>query len=72
MKCGAPSSGGQTRVALATQGVLALCDQARRTARPERHRVISQIFALSLDRCRPTALDAVELLIYELITNEPE
>lgn len=53
-----------------TEGVLALCDQARRTARPERDRLISQIFALRLDRCRPKALDAVELLIYDLITDD--
>ena len=52
--------------------MLTLCDQARRTARPERNRVISQIFALRLDRCRPQALDAVELLIYDLITDETE
>ena len=55
-----------------TQGVLALCEQARHTARPERDRVISQIFALRLDRCRPKALDAVELLIYDLITGDAE
>jgi len=55
-----------------TEGVLALCDQARRTARPERDRIISQIFALRLDRCRPKALDGVELLIYDLITGETE
>jgi hypothetical protein len=52
-----------------TQGVTALCDQARHTARPERDQVISQIFALRLDRCRPKALDAIELLIYDSITN---
>lgn len=55
-----------------TQGVLALCEQARRTARPERDRVISQIFTLNLDRCRPKALDAVELLIYDMIASGTE
>jgi hypothetical protein len=55
-----------------TQGVLALCEQARKTSRPERDRIISQIFALRLDRCRPTALDAVELLIYDLITSKTQ
>jgi hypothetical protein len=35
-----------------TQGVLALCEQARKTTRPEHDRAISQIFALNLDRCR--------------------
>ena len=54
------------------EGVLALCGQARRIARPERDRVISQVFALRLDRCRPKALDAVELLIYGLITDDTE
>lgn len=53
-----------------TQGVLALCEQARKTVRPERDGVISQIFALRLDRCRPKALDAVELLIYDLVAND--
>jgi len=53
-----------------TQGVLALCDQARKTSRPERDSIISQLFALKLDRCRPNALDAVELLIYDLIVNK--
>jgi hypothetical protein len=55
-----------------TQGVIALCDQARHTARPDRDRLISQIFALRLDRCRPKALDAIELLIYDLIANDTE
>jgi hypothetical protein len=55
-----------------TQGTIALCDQARHTARPERDRVISHIFALKLDRCPPKALDAIELLIYDLIANDTE
>jgi len=55
-----------------TQGVLGLCEQARKTARPERDPIISQIFALRLDRCRPNALDAVELLIYDLIANKTQ
>ena len=55
-----------------TQGVIALCEQARHTATPERDQVVSQIFALRLDRCRPKALDAVELLIYDLIANDTE
>jgi hypothetical protein len=55
-----------------TQGVIALCDLARRTARPERDLVISQIFALKLDRCGPKALDAVELMIYDLIAGDTE
>ena len=55
-----------------TQGVIALCEQARHTARPERDEVISRIFALKLDRCRPKALDAIELLIYDLIANDTE
>jgi hypothetical protein len=55
-----------------TQGVLALCEQAWKTARPERDRIISQIFALRLQRCRPSALDAVELLIFDLIANKTE
>jgi hypothetical protein len=40
--------------------------------RPARERVISRIFALRLDRCRPKALDAIELLIYDLIANDTE
>ena len=32
----------------------------------------ADIFALRLDRCRPKALDAVELLIYDLITDDTE
>jgi hypothetical protein len=55
-----------------TQGVIALCDQARHTARPERGRVISQLYALRLDRCRPRALDAIELLIYDLVVTVTE
>ena len=55
-----------------TQGVLALCEQARHTERPARDEVISRIFALNLDRCRPKALDAIELLIYDLIANDAE
>ena len=55
-----------------TQGILALCEQARQTPRPKRDQVIIQIFSLNLDRCRPKALDAVELLIYDLIVNETE
>lgn len=55
-----------------TQGVLALCEQVRHTERPARDRVISQIFALRLDRCRPKALDAIELLIYDVIANDTE
>jgi hypothetical protein len=50
-----------------TQGILALCEQARKTSRPEREGVIGRIFGLRLDRCRPKALDAVELLIYDLV-----
>ena len=53
-----------------TQGVIALCERARQTVRPERDQIISQIFALNLDRCRPKALDAIELLLYDLITND--
>jgi hypothetical protein len=55
-----------------TQGVLALCDQARKTRRPQRDQVVTRIFALKLDRCRAKALDAVELLVYELIVNAKE
>jgi hypothetical protein len=67
-----PAPSGPKLDAHDTEGVLALCDQARRAARPERDRLISQIFALRLDRCRPKALDAVELLIYDLITDDTE
>ena len=50
-----------------TKGVIALCELARHTAKPERDQVITRIFALNLDRCRPRVLDVVELLIYDLI-----
>jgi hypothetical protein len=53
-----------------TAGVLALCERARAAAKPERDQVISQIFALRLHRCRPQALDAIELLIYDVIVDE--
>ena len=52
-----------------TAGILGLCDQARKANRPERDQVISQIFALNLDRCRPKAIEAIELLTYDLIVN---
>jgi hypothetical protein len=55
-----------------TQGILALCEHARKTPRPERDRIIIQIFSLRLDRCRPNALDAVELLIFDLSANKTE
>ena len=45
-----PAPSGPKLDAHDTEGVLALCDQARRAARPERDRVISQIFAFRLDR----------------------
>ena len=53
-----------------TQGVIALCERVRQTVRPECDQIISQIFALNLDRCRPKALDAIELLIYDLVVND--
>jgi len=53
-----------------TQGVVALCERARQFVRPERDQVILQIFSLKLDRCRPKALDAIEMLLYDLIAGD--
>lgn len=53
-----------------TQTIVGLCEQARRTPRPQRDEVIVQIFALDLDRCRPEALDAIDMLVYDLIVED--
>jgi hypothetical protein len=56
-----------------TQGILALCDRARRAKRPERGGLLAQLYALNLDRCQTKALGAVERLTYDLIVvNETE
>ena len=56
-----------------TQGILELCDRARRAKRPERDGLLAQLYALNLDRCQTQALGAVERLTYDLIVvNETE
>jgi len=55
-----------------TEGILALCEQARRAVRPERDPLIALLYSLNLDRCRTRALEAVEGLTYDLVVNDAD
>jgi hypothetical protein len=50
-----------------TQGILELCERARKAKRPERDQILAQLYTLDLDRCKTKAVEAVELLTYDLI-----
>jgi hypothetical protein len=53
-----------------TAGILRLCAQARRSERPARDQLIAQLHSLDCDLCEDQAVEAIELLIYDMIVKE--
>ena len=53
-----------------TAGILRLCAQARRSERPARDQLVAQLHSLDCDLCEDQAVEAIELLIYDLIVIE--
>jgi hypothetical protein len=50
-----------------TQGILEVCDWARRAKRPERDQILAQVYALNFDRCQTKAVESIESLTFDLI-----
>ena len=56
-----------------TQGILDLCDLARKAKRPERDQILAQLYALKFARCQTKAIESIESLTFDLIVvNETE
>ena len=56
-----------------TQGILDLCDLARKAKRPERDQILAQLYALNFARCQTKAIESIESLTFDIIVvNETE
>ena len=53
-----------------TEGILHLCEAIRKTNRLESGQLIAQLYKLDWDGCTSEAVEAVELLTYDLLVNE--